>query len=248
MQIRERLKRTLKKFPFLYSAAYWIYRGGILLSDDRLKEIIKETLETRPSVFFVQVGSNDGVKADPLRDFIVRDNRWAGIFIEPLREPFERLKANYESQDRFIFENVAIAASRTQQKFYFFPASIQQECNLPYWADQVGSFDRSHVIKHFPEFASYIAEQEVDCVPLADILIRNMVQQVEVIHIDAEGFDYDVLAQIDFKRYKPRVVFYEHTHLSLLKRLKARFILWRSGYTLRYGTYDTLAVKSDTIL
>ena len=36
-------------------------------------------------VRFVQIGANDGLHNDPVREFIVRD-RWEGVLIEPLPE------------------------------------------------------------------------------------------------------------------------------------------------------------------
>ena len=59
--------------------------------------------------FFVQVGANDGVFRDPLHEAIRANQSWRGIFIEPLKEPFDRLTVNYAGYgNRFTFENVAI--------------------------------------------------------------------------------------------------------------------------------------------
>src|SRR5215467_4330257 len=72
-------------------------------------EVIKRKLHSRSSVFFVQVGSNDGLNGDPLHKLIKSDPRWKGIFIEPVRYAFDRLRLNYDGEDRFVYENVAIS-------------------------------------------------------------------------------------------------------------------------------------------
>jgi hypothetical protein len=59
---------------------------------------IRRALRRRPNVFFVQVGSNDGLHGDPSRPLIYNDIRFSGIFIEPLSAVFERLKSNYGNE------------------------------------------------------------------------------------------------------------------------------------------------------
>jgi hypothetical protein len=43
---------------------------------------------------FIQVGANDGIFGDPLREHILA-HKWRGVLVEPQPEIFEQLKANY---------------------------------------------------------------------------------------------------------------------------------------------------------
>jgi hypothetical protein len=92
--------------------------------------------------FFVQVGSNDGVTADPLHDLIKANPRWRGIFIEPLEDCFSKLVANYGAESRFAFEQIAIAESPGERPFYSLSASGIRETGIPASFNVFSSLDR----------------------------------------------------------------------------------------------------------
>ena len=50
--------------------------------------------------FFIQVGANDGLMCDPIRQFIVKHS-WGGILVEPVPDYFELLKKNYLESFRY---------------------------------------------------------------------------------------------------------------------------------------------------
>lgn len=143
-----------------------------------------------------------------------------------------------------MFENVAISNKRETRKFYYVSEKAKTELDLPYWHDQLGSFDKDHIAKMLGnEMSPYIIEENVECQPLQDVLDKNRVEAIDLLHIDTEGFDYQVLSQLDIKRYKPSVILFEHHLLNDEEFIKARKLLRRTGYRLlQYGN-DTLAVR-----
>jgi FkbM family methyltransferase len=250
------VKAYLKKSPLVYEALRRVYNKFFPEPVIQQQQAIANALKENADVFFVQVGANDGVHDDPIHNLIVKDERWAGIFIEPVRFLFERLRGNYGADDRFTFENVAIGSEEGTRKFYYIAEEAKGELGseLPLWSDGLGSFDKNHILKHLDgnlkhldgRLASYIVEEEVECVPLPGILSRNSVEKIDLLHIDVEGFDYRVLAQFDFKRYKPVIILYEHKNLSREEREKAKSLLEMAGYDLtEYGCGDTLAVVEN---
>ncbi|HET6992529.1 MAG TPA: hypothetical protein VFJ43_14445, partial [Bacteroidia bacterium] len=56
---------------------------------------------------FVQIGSNDGKKNDPLHSYI-RKNGWKGILVEPDPANFKKLVSYYSQVNGLIFENLGI--------------------------------------------------------------------------------------------------------------------------------------------
>jgi len=212
-----------------------------------LQERIIRILKYEPSVFFVQVGSNDGLQGDPIHEFIMQNKSWSGIFIEPVRFLFERLRQNYQNADRFIFENVAISTEIGKRNFYYVSEKAKSELGsaLPYWHDQLGSFDRNHIAKTLDGMLEpYIVEEEIECVPLEQVLDRNQVITIDLLHIDTEGFDYKVLSQLNLKKYHPLIILFEHNLLSPDELEKARSLLKNAGYKLfEYGA-DTLALST----
>jgi FkbM family methyltransferase len=199
--------------------------------------------------FFVQVGSNDGVRGDPLHDLILANPRWRGIFIEPMDEHFARLVKTYEAHDRFAFEHVAISDTAGHRPFYYVSAETILAAGMSDWYDQIGSFSRDHVLKHL-DFAhvddplALVSERRVRCDTLTSVLDRHRVERIDVLHIDVEGYDYAVLRQIDFARFRPKLILYEHRHLGDADRAAAASLLWGHGYRLiDCGLFDTMAVR-----
>lgn len=164
--------------------------------------------------FFVQIGSNDGVEGDPIHDLILANPQWRGLFIEPLAEPFAKLVESYGANDRFMFAQVAIADRPGVRPFYFVPRQAGEGRDLPILFDQMGSFNREHIAKHGAVLDPLIVETMVKCEPLPSTLVRHRISHVDFIHIDVEGYDYEVLKQIDFKKWGTRLVLYESIHLS----------------------------------
>ena len=59
-----------------------------------------------------------------------------------------------------------------------------------------------------------------------------------MISIDTEGFDTEALKQIDFRRFQPSVVIYEHIHLDDGAKRASKELLAILGYDV-YNSYDT---------
>ena len=241
--VNERIKNSLRNLPVVYPLGKWVYRR-FRSSDPTIQDRILKAIGTKPAVFFVQVGSNDGLQGDPIHDLIVSRQSWRGIFIEPIDFLFQRLRKNYGDEERFIFENVAIGTEKGSKKFYYVSEKARTELDLPYWHDQLGSFDKAHITRALgDQMSPYIVEEDVECLPLQAVFDRNRVNAIDLLHIDTEGFDYKVLSQLDLERYKPAVILFEHHLLPDDEFAKARKLLRSNGYRLlQYGN-DILAIR-----
>ena len=243
--MKQWFKESLREFPTVFSVLRTVYRFLFPSSEKLMAKQIMKTLGEKPSVFFVQVGAGDGVQGDLIHSLIDNNEHWSGVFIEPVEFVYRRLKQNYKDSERFVFENIAIGIEKGIKQFYYVSEEAKAKLgdDLPYWYDQLGSFDRNHILKHLDgKLEPYIVEEEIDCVPLQEILDKNNVKKIDLLHIDTEGFDYRVLSQINFNKYKPSIVLYEHRHLRDDEREKANSLLKNSGYSLRIYAGDTLAI------
>ena len=193
--------------------------------------------------FFVQVGSCDGKLDDPLHELIKSNPQWSGIFIEPVDYVFKALVRNYGNDLRYAFEQVAIADEPGERAFYYVSEEAVGIPGLPSKCEQLGSFDRNHILKHGTTLEPYIITQRVRCERLSSVLDRNKVERVDIIHIDAEGYDYHVLKQIDFSRFSPKLVLYEHVHLKHDESKAAINLLSSHGYRCVNFGMDTLAIR-----
>ena len=237
-------KEWLKQYPYITSLLNRIYTAvfHVPRTQAQIRKQILRNLKQNNSVFFVQVGSNDGVKGDPLHDLINKNKDWEGIFIEPVGYLYGRLKLNYGDAKRFIFENIAIGPSIGMSEFFYVSEKAKHELGdrLPYWFDQLGSFDRNHILKHLDGILEpYILSEEIKTIPLVDLLEKHKVTEIDLIHIDTEGYDYQVLSTVDFSKYKPSVILYEHEHLSDIEKRSAESLLNQNGPV---GSPDTNSV------
>lgn len=180
------------------------------------------------SAIFVKVGANDGLTLDPCSDLLVADERWKGLLIEPVPFLFSRLQANFGDSSRFQLEQVAVGPAG-EYPFYYVDESAKAEFpDLPGHFDQLGSFDKDHIAKHFGDLlAKHVRYVSIRAEPLNDILARHGIAECDLLHVDTEGFDFKVLSTLDFSMVKPKSIYVEHKHLSrserrsLLKMLKA---------------------------
>jgi FkbM family methyltransferase len=192
---------------------------------------------------FVKVGANDGITQDPCSDIFLANTKWKGLLIEPVPYCFDRLKANAQ---RFCLEQVAVGATAGEETFdYVDQDAIQSIPDLPSWFDQLGSFDKSHIVKHLNGvLAPYIIELIVGVLPLADVISRNGIRDVHLLHIDTEGHDYEVLKTLNFEDQAPVAIFVEHKHLSDAQRTEMHEFLSNHGYSVHDCGADYFAVNN----
>ncbi len=234
-------RQQIKSMPYIGPVILGIHRFFLLLcrlglfGAARKKEanlrMFRECLFELPrrvdNPVFVKVGANDGITHDPCSDLLLNDPAWRGLFIEPVPYLFERLRKNLGGADRFIFDRSAIGPAGTACLYYIDPAAKEAFPDLPAWFDQVGSFDSSHIHRHFGHrLDHYLRKQNLEVVPLNAVLKKHGLEDLHLLHIDTEGYDYQVLSTLDFAVARPQIIFIEHKHLArgdriaLLKLLK----------------------------
>jgi len=201
-----------------------------------------------PDATFVQVGANDGMARDPLRTQIQR-RRWRGVMVEPVPYVFKRLSARYGNHPRIKLEQSAIADREGVLPFYHLREALPGE-EVWSWYHALGSFRREVVLSHqsfIPDIASRLVETEVPCTILSSLCERHGLAHVDLLFIDTEGYDYEVLRTVDFEARRPRVIVYEHIHLSADDRQNAQELLTRQGYWVFEHGLDTAALDSTRI-
>ena len=195
-------------------------------------------------VRFVQIGANDGLHNDPVREFIVRD-RWEGVLIEPLPEVFELLKRNYAGQRGLQFLNAAIAQAPGSLSFWTFQPEflgrLPTEERLDYL--RKASFDKQHVCKFLQgQPDTVLREIRVPCETLTDVVQRCLPLGIDLLVIDAEGHEPQIIRSIDFGAVSPKAVFFESHHIQdQMPALTG--IFEAAGYRMQDIGGDSVAVR-----
>ncbi len=212
-------------------------------------KLIRAFADTHPEAFFIEIGSNDGVQHDFLRPFIL-DRKWRGVMVEPVPYVFARLCDNYGSLERVELENAAIAdRDGTLPFFHLRQAEPEERESLPVWYDGIGSFDRDVVASHathIPDIEERIVRSEVPALTFESLCRKHGVSELDLVLVDTEGYDSQIVQSIDLAARHPRLLVYEHFHLTAEDRERcARHVRARGYETLEEG-FDTWCLDPGT--
>ncbi|MDO8564874.1 MAG: FkbM family methyltransferase, partial [bacterium] len=149
-----------------------------------------------------------------------------------------------------IFENAAIDSADGVRTFYRLKENDDQ--NVPEWYDLLGSFSKEAVLRQrdrIPNFDEYLISEEIRCLSLSSLLQKHGIAKVDLLHIDAEGHDYEIIKSIPFASVKPAMILYEHRLLSAEDVVACQAFLRKQGYTLiQSSEHNTFAFLWKTLL
>jgi FkbM family methyltransferase len=198
---------------------------------------------------FIEIGANDGVQEDHLRPFVT-SFPWTGVLVEPVPWIFERLRDNYREHQGVTFENAAIANADGSVPFYYVASAEER----PTWSDAMGSLSRDVVEEtieaarrfvargpgvYLPDPTSSIVQTEVPSLTFESLCRRHGIRELDLLAIDAQGYDYEIIKGIDFERHRPRLLIYESILLSADEREQSTAYLEGLGYETMYEGIDT---------
>ena len=104
-------------------------------------------------------------------------------------------------------------------------------------------FDREGVEQDFAAFwHEHRIVERVHCTTLEQLSTDYRLAQMDLLQIDAEGYDYSILRTLDFSRIRPRFINYERVLLQD-DEPACREMLTSAGYELFDWGQDTLCVS-----
>lgn len=190
---------------------------------------------------FVLIGANDGMFEDHVYHF-VRRYKWRGIAIEPNPMFLTKLRDTYAGRPVQVFGKAVHATEKSMSLYY-----VDQNPELPHWIRGVGSFNRQHILeatKTLGDLASSIRTIDVECATVSEIIDQAGFDDIDIFVIDTEGYDAEVVRQIDFARFNPHTIIFEYTHLPPEELYSVSELLREKGFVdIRIDHQDLLATK-----
>lgn len=180
-------------------------------------------------VKFVQIGANDGVQFDSLY-FTATAGGWGGVVVEPLKDLFDRLAANYQDYPSVKPVNVALHPTKDKENIYRVGRGYLS--NYPAWAAGIASMDKFHLVRHNIK-EEHINCETVRCKSFMSLLNDYNCLDADVLQIDTEGFDAEIIRMIDFSKFRPMMIKFEWMNLSVGDQYAVKKILQNEGYTFR---------------
>ncbi len=120
------------------------------------------------------------------------------------------------NDSRFLFENAAINLDGSNQGFYIVNEEAYSKIDgLSKEYQQIGSFNKNHI----PNLSDghlndYVSEIQVNCMTLDHLFKKNKIETLGLFLIDAEGYDWKILSQLDLKKYQPKIIVFEFCNLE----------------------------------
>jgi FkbM family methyltransferase len=169
--------------------------------------------------------------------------------VEPVPYVFDRLKRNYERLDTVALENAAVSDSDGERAFYHLAGVTDYgAAGLPRWYDGIGSFSKEAVLDHrrlIPDISERLVSTHVPCMTFATLCNRHGLADLDLLVVDTEGYDHEILAGIDFDRYRPALVVYEHYHLAAHALRETDSRMKAAGYETMPEGFDTWCLRPD---
>jgi FkbM family methyltransferase len=193
--------------------------------------------------FFVQIGACDGRMDDPIYGW-VRAFGWRGVLVEPQGRFFGELVENYAGAEGLRFRQVAIDSVRRTRTLW----TVADQPTVPHWAGLLASFERDVILSHrefLPEIDELLRGEEVECLPLNDLLGEAETDHIDLLQIDVEGFDHELIMALDFDRFRPSIIRFEHVHLSDEDHAACLERLLANDYLVALEERDTLAYRPE---
>lgn len=241
--IRKKIFLSLRKIPFIFDAIKKISRE--IGETNEEYELLAEYKKIKKEIFIMQIGANDGISNDPVREFLVSANGWHGYLIEPIPYLFDKLKNNYKGNKRVQFFQCAISDKTGGTVIYSIKKSELYQ--LPFYSDQIASFDKSHLIKHFPDLSNLdnlIEEITVDTYTINDFIVKNKIERIDVLVIDVEGYEKQLLETFPYCQFKPEIIIFETLHMNESDRSIVFSVLKKQGFLLYTSVFDTIAISN----
>jgi FkbM family methyltransferase len=191
----------------------------------------------------VQIGANDGNRYDPYSP-LIRKYGLHGVLVEPIPEVYAKLVINYQDQPQINFENSAIGPNSGEMNLYMLCDKYGETDGLSVFA----SFSEEEVQKYRKQTNQALKVMSISVPVLTFETLRKKyaLETVSLLAIDTEGFDYQILRSIDFRKIRPKIIEYEHSHLSVLDERECQRLLTSNGYQLhRIFGDDTIALAID---
>lgn len=212
--------------------------------------------EERSSLQILQIGANDGIQNDPIRELITRFNLKADL-LEPIPYYYEELKKNYSQYPRVKCHNLAISNNTGEKQMHW----LKYDDSLATWMKGLNTFDISQNFLgtgktgyQMKEDSSRSKEYEyvknnletifVKTTTLKTFLEDNHITRIDIYVSDTEGHDGLIFEQLDLNFYNPKIILMETHGLGEEENLKIDNKLKKYNYEILAKNLDTFAIKN----
>ncbi len=199
--------------------------------------------EVKSDFRFLQIGANDGVSADPLYE-IIATLGLEGVLVEPVPLAFAELQKSYKNNSKLTLVNAGVASENGRHAIYMLKDNETGKFNT-----KVSTFDRSSMDAYLRRTGlsnCTIVEEIVRTLTPDTLLNETGIQALDLLTVDAEGYDHIILNLFPLQRVQPSIISYEYIRMKEHERLDLEARLIDHGYAVTYFARDTIACHEDS--
>ena len=195
-------------------------------------------VEQLENPYFLVIGAMDGISHDNLSPFI-RNMKLSGLFVEPVKYMFDKLKENYKNYDNISFENSAITDKNGNSTIY--RVDFDDMSKYPSWSDGGSSLIPN---KTAMKSVSNLIKEEINTITLNELFKKHDLKKIDILQIDCEGYDLIVFKQFDFIKYQPHFISVEILSFNNDEINELCHILKNNGYEYYNNGSEVLGIKN----
>ena len=162
----------------------------------------------------IVLGAHIGIH---IKDEISKIKDSSILLVEPVPHNISAIKENLKEFKNNHLEPVAVASVRETKDFFFVKATSINKLKK-HWASGIGSFNKNHLLNHRTK-RFLIEEDDIDkilikTVKFEDLIEKYSITEIDKILIDIEGYEYEILRDMDLKKVRINSILFEYKHFD----------------------------------
>ena len=162
----------------------------------------------------VVLGAHIGIH---IKDEISKIKDSSILLVEPVPHNISAIKENLKEFKNVHLEPVAVASVRETKNFFFVKATSINKLKK-HWASGIGSFNKNHLLNHRTK-RFLIEEDDIDNIPIKTVKFEDLIEkysitEIDKILIDIEGYEYEILRDMDLKKVRINSILFEYKHFD----------------------------------
>lgn len=162
----------------------------------------------------VVLGAHIGIH---IKDEISKIKDSSILLVEPVPHNISAIKENLKEFKNIHLEPVAVASVRETKDFFFVKATSINKLKK-HWASGIGSFNKNHLLDHRTK-RFLIEEDDIDKIPIKTVKFEDLIEkysitEIDKILIDIEGYEYEILRDMDLKKVRINSILFEYKHFD----------------------------------
>ena len=162
----------------------------------------------------VVLGAHIGIH---IKDEISKIKDRSVLLVEPVPHNISAINENLKEFKNIHLEPVAVASVRETKDFFFVKSTSINKLKK-HWASGIGSFNKNHLLNHRTK-RFLIEEDDIDKIPIKTVKFEDLIEkysitEIDKILIDIEGYEYEILKDMDLKKVRINSILFENKHFD----------------------------------